>query len=140
MTPQILADRAAIQDLMLQYVSAIDDRDFTRYRNCFTSDVEISGFAPEVLRGVNAVLNFVEPAMEPVGASQHLISPSLITIDGDTAHARTDVQAMQCFKEPQGRSLTLWATYKTEFVRVAGEWKIRKHLLLPKSMRTMEAS
>lgn len=139
MSTQILVERAAIQDLMLKYVSAIDDRDFSRYRDCFTSDVEITGFAPEVLRGVAAVLDFVKPAMAPFGASQHLLAPSLITIDGDTAHARTDVQAMQCFNEPQGRTLTLWATYETDFVRVAGEWRIKKHLLIPKNMITADA-
>lgn len=139
MSTQILVDRAAIQDVMLKYVSAVDDRDFDRYRSCFTSDVEIIGFAPEVLRGTAAVIDFVKPAMAPFGASQHLIGPSLITIDGDAAHARTEVQATQCFKEPEGRTLTLWASYETDFVRVGGEWKIKKHLLIPKTMKTVDA-
>ncbi|RJG03214.1 nuclear transport factor 2 family protein [Noviherbaspirillum sedimenti] len=68
-----------------------------------------------------------------------MIESSRIAIDGDTAHAQTEVQATQCFKEPEGRTLTLWATYETDFVRVGGEWKIKKHLLVPKTMKTVDA-
>jgi 3-phenylpropionate/cinnamic acid dioxygenase small subunit len=37
-------DRRQLQDVMLSYAAAVDDRDMARYRACFTDDVEIVGF------------------------------------------------------------------------------------------------
>jgi hypothetical protein len=56
-----------------------------------------------------------------------MLGPQLATVDGDSAHTRTDVQAMHCLKEPAGRILMLWATYETDMARIDGKWKITRH-------------
>ena len=38
-------DRSQLQDVMLSYAAAVDDRDMARYRACFADDVEIVGLA-----------------------------------------------------------------------------------------------
>ena len=57
------------------------------------------------------------------------MSPQLATISGDTASARTDVQALHILKNSDGAIFTLWATYLTDFVRVSDGWKITRHEL-----------
>lgn len=37
-------DRRQLQDVMLSYAAAVDDRDMSRYRACFADDAEIVGF------------------------------------------------------------------------------------------------
>ena len=37
-------DREALQDLMLTYAAAVDERDRQRYAGCFAEDVEVVGF------------------------------------------------------------------------------------------------
>ena len=36
-----VADRIALQDVMLRYAAGVDERDFDLYSSCFIEDVEI---------------------------------------------------------------------------------------------------
>lgn len=135
MSDQSIADRFALQDLMLNYTSGVDERDFERYRACFADDVEVVDFTPKPIVGADAWLSYVEAALERYSATQHLLGLQRATIDGDRAHARTDVQAQHFLKEPKGGTLTLWATYETDFVRHERQWKIKRHRLVSRGMK-----
>jgi ketosteroid isomerase-like protein len=135
MIDQVIADRFALQDVMLDYTSGVDERDFARYRACFAEDAEILDFTPEPIVGGDAWLEFVKRALEQYAATQHLLGLQRATVDGDRAHARTDVQAQHFLKEPKGSTLTLWATYETDFARIGGRWKITRHRLVPRGTR-----
>ncbi|GIS01465.1 MAG: hypothetical protein CM15mP103_00160 [Gammaproteobacteria bacterium] len=102
---------------MLSYAAAVDDRDMARYRACFMDDVEIVGFGEATIKGADAWTASVESQLEAFSSPQHLMSPQLATISGDTASARTDVQALHVLKHSDGAMFTLWATYLTDFVR-----------------------
>ena len=122
-------DRRQLQDLMLNYAAAVDDRDMARYRACFMDDVEIVGFGEATIKGADAWTASVESQLEAISSTQHLMSPQLATISGDTASARTDVQALHVLKHSDGTMFTLWATYLTDFVRGSDGWKITRHEL-----------
>jgi hypothetical protein len=64
-----------------------------------------------------------------------MLGPQLATVDGDTAHCRTDVQALHYLKDKPGTTLTLWATYETDMRRIGGEWKIARHKLVSRGTR-----
>ena len=123
-------DRRQLQDVMLAYAAAVDDRDMVRYRACFADDVEIVGFGKAVVKGADTWTTSVESQLEAFSATQHLMSPQLATVSGDTASARTDVQALHVIKDGDGAMFTLWATYLTNFVRTADGWKIARHELV----------
>ena len=123
-------DRRQLQDVMLAYAAAVDDRDMVRYRACFADDVEIVGFGQAVVKGADTWTTSVESQLEAFSATQHLMSPQLATVSGDTASARTDVQALHVIKDGDGAMFTLWATYLTNFVRTADGWKIARHELV----------
>lgn len=129
------ADRLALQDVMLRYAAGVDERDFDMYRSCFADDVEVLGFGAETVHGGDAWLAYVKNALERFGPTQHMLGPQLATVDGDKAHCRTDVQALHYLKEPEGQTLTLWATYETDMQRINGEWKIKKHRLVSRGTR-----
>jgi 3-phenylpropionate/cinnamic acid dioxygenase small subunit len=125
-----LSDRFALQDVMASYARGVDERDFERYRTCFADSVEVLGFTPEPIVGADAWVAFAKKALEQYTATQHLLGLQLATIDGDRAHARTDVQAQHFLKEPKGETFTLWATYETDLVRNGERWQIAKHRLV----------
>ncbi len=129
------ADRIAVQDVMLRYAAGVDDRDMALYRSCFADDVEVVGFGSEVYRGVDNWANYVEQALEAYGPTQHMLAPMLASIDGDEAKCRTDVQALHYLKEPEGSTLTLWATYKSNMQRIDGAWKIVRHELVSRGTK-----
>ena len=123
-------DRRQLQDVMLSYAAAVDDRDMARYRACFADDVEIVGFGEAVVKGADTWTASVESQLEAFSATQHLMSPPLATVSDDTASARTDVQALHVLKDGDGAMFTLWATYLTNFIRTADGWKIARHELV----------
>ena len=123
-------DRRQLQDVMLSYAAAVDDRDMARYRACFADDVEIVGFGEATITGADTWTASVESQLEAFSATQHLMSPQLATVSGDTASARTDVQALHVIKDGEGAMFTLWATYLTDFVRTGDGWKIARHELV----------
>lgn len=123
-------DRRQLQDVMLSYAAAVDDRDMARYRACFAEDAEIIGFGEETVTGADAWTASVESQLDAFSSTQHLMSPQLAAITGDTASARTDVQALHVLKDGNGAMFTLWATYLTDFVRKDDGWKISRHELV----------
>ena len=123
-------DRRQLQDVMLSYAAAVDDRDMARYRACFAEDAEIVGFGEETVTGADAWTASVESQLDAFSSTQHLMSPQLASITGDIASARTDVQALHVLKDGNGAIFTLWATYLTDFVRNDDGWKISRHELV----------
>ncbi len=139
MSNQLTADRIALQDVMLRYAAGVDERDFDLYRSCFADHVEVVGFGEQTVHGADAWLAFVKAALEQYGPTQHMLGPQLATVDGDSARARTDVQALHYFKQPEGGTLTLWATYKSDLQRIDSEWRITRHELVRRGVKVEQA-
>lgn len=133
-----VADRIALMDVMLKYAKGVDQRDLDLYASVFTDDVEVVGFGADTFHGRDAWVSYVTKALEAFGPTQHMLGPQLATIDGDTAHCRTDVQAHHYMKDSPKKTLTLWATYSTDMKRVDGAWKIARHHLEPRGTRIQE--
>jgi uncharacterized protein (TIGR02246 family) len=127
-----LADRFALQDVMANYAAGVDERDMERLRRCFADDVEVLGFTREPMRGAAAWLDFVARALEQFEATHHLMSLQHATIDGDRAHARTDVHAQHFLKSPAGATETIFATYETDFERIGGRFRIVRQRFVPR--------
>lgn len=122
--------RLAIQDVMTRYAAGVDDRDMDQYRACFADDVQIVGFGGDPFVRADEWVQEVRSKLEAFGATQHMLGPQLVTVDGDTAFTRTDVQAIHYLKEKPDSMLTLWATYLTDYQCITGEWKIVRHELV----------
>ncbi len=137
--PSAHQDRFAAQHVIIRYAACIDDRDFERYRECFTTDVELHGFGTEVIRGVDAWIDFVHKALSNFAATQHMLGPPLVEMSGGSAEMRTDLQAQHFLSEPKGRIFTLWGTYRTSLVRIDREWRIKRHELLTRATRSSDA-
>ena len=134
-----VADRIALQDVMLRYAAGVDDRDLDLYESCFADDCEIVGFSDGTVHGASAWRAYVEKALAKYGETQHMLGPQLATVDGDEASCRTDVQALHYLKDAPGSTLTLWATYRTNMRRIQGEWKIVRHELVSRGTRVVPA-
>ena len=130
-----VADRIALQDVMLKYAAGVDERDFDLYASCFMENVEVVDFGEAPINGRDEWVEYVKDALNNYGPTQHMLGPQLATIDGDSAHCRTDVQALHYLKQPEGEILTLWATYETDMVRTDEGWKISKHRLVSRGIR-----
>ena len=135
MSDQYVADRIALMDVMATYAKGVDERDLKLYRSCFADDVEVVGFGAETFHGGDEWTAYVTDALKRFGPTQHMLGPQLATIDGDKAHCRTDVQAQHYMADDPKTTLTLWATYLTDMVRMDGKWKIKRHELVSRGTR-----
>jgi ketosteroid isomerase-like protein len=129
---QQLLDRQAVADVMSHYARAIDERNLAYFENLFFPDVRVVGFGPRELDTLEDWLAFVTRALSGFVATQHMLGPPLAVIEGDTALARTDLQATHVMKAPKGEIFTLWGTYETGMRREAkgGAWRIARHELV----------
>ncbi|MGV0033443.1 MAG: nuclear transport factor 2 family protein [Candidatus Azotimanducaceae bacterium WSBS_2022_MAG_OTU7] len=132
-----IEDRIAVQDVMLRYAASVDDKDYDGYRALFVEDVEVVGMGAEAMNGMATFYPWWKDAIDKYDATQHMLSPTLATISGDTAKTRTDVQATHYPKGDSVTTITLWATYKTDMRRVEGEWKISRHELVSRGLQKL---
>jgi len=133
---QNVADRIALMDVMLKYAKGVDQRDMALYASVFADDVEVLGFGADTYHGRDAWVAYVVEALKQYGPTQHMLGPQLAEVNGDTAHCRTDVQAHHYLISDPTKTVTLWATYNTDMKRVNGEWKIARHHLESRGIRT----
>jgi ketosteroid isomerase-like protein len=119
-----ISDRLEIQDLMVEYCYAIDNRDWDALDNVFTPDaiidysemVGVKGTLPEIKE-------FLAKSMSVVAACQHIITTSQIKIDGDRAQGRT-ICTNPMALQPDGHVMLLGLWYRDEFVRTDKGWRI----------------
>jgi uncharacterized protein (TIGR02246 family) len=125
-----LHDRAELVDLVRRYAQAVDGRDVAAIADCFTSDahVEFDG-GVEVVDGRDAIEGFFQdalhrPLMGASGASTHLMSNILVTVDGDRAHVET--QAVAYLASDERATITVRGLrYSDDCIRSDGGWLVR---------------
>jgi hypothetical protein len=130
------ADRIELQDVMLKYAAGVDENHDELLRSCFADDVIAPGFRREPIFGVDAWITFLREQLSPFVSTQHMLSPVLATISGDSAQARTDLQSMHLYREPEGQMLLVFGTYNTGMIKRDGRWVIQRHELDIKYSRT----
>ncbi|WP_299559852.1 nuclear transport factor 2 family protein [uncultured Mycolicibacterium sp.] len=124
-----ISDRLEIQQLMVDYSSAIDQRRFDDLDRVFTPDAYIdyratggiAGHYPEVKRWLAEVLpNFP--------AYAHLLGNFDVRIDGDTATSRTLCFNPMVLSDEDKQVLFIGLWYEDEFVRTPQGWRMIKRV------------
>lgn len=123
-----ISDRMEIQQLLVDYSTAIDQRRFDDLDRVFTPDAYIDyramggidGLYPDVKAWLSEVLpNFP--------AYSHLLGNFAVRIDGDTASSRTI-----CFNPmvlgDNGQVLFCGLWYDDEFVRTSEGWRMTRRV------------
>lgn len=130
---QTLLDRAAISDVVHAYARAVDQRDWTAFRNLFTDRVfvDMRSFDPDRYLEVS-VDELVELAMplSAFDATQHVSSNHYHEIDGDRAICVSYMQAGHFLKRADGDfHCFLYGYYTYSLVRSEAGWKISRYAL-----------
>ncbi|HEX3838777.1 MAG TPA: nuclear transport factor 2 family protein [Steroidobacteraceae bacterium] len=131
---QRIDDRMAIQQLLMEYGRAVDNRDFAAFAALFTEDGEWQG-AQGSYRGRKEIQEsmekmFTDAAADiPQGKNFHLLTNVIIDLQGDhaTASSKFIFYKMNGAKpeaEVAGR-------YEDQLVRVGGAWKFKQRRALP---------
>lgn len=126
-----MQDRMAISDIVIQYASGADGRDWDLYRDCFTATVDIdfssfSGGEPERLAVADWVLQ-VRGLLPGFDVTQHNSSNHVHTLDGDSATCVSYMVAEHIYLDTEGENfVTLGGYYTNSLIRAAAGWRICK--------------
>ena len=124
-----ISDRLEIQQLLIDYSTAIDRRQFDGLDAVFTEDAYIDyramggidGHYPEVKKWLAEVLpNFP--------AYAHMLGNFDVTITGDTASSRTICFNPMVFNLESKQILFVGIWYVDEFIRTAEGWRMSKRV------------
>ena len=118
-------DEHDIAKVLLRYATGIDRRDWELFRDCFTNDVvaEYEGLDP--WRGVDEITDSMITSHADMGHTMHRLSNLAITVDGDTATARSYVDAILMAADGQ-TGLNPRGFYDDELVRTPNGWRIAR--------------
>jgi len=129
LSQQEISDRFEIQQLMVDYSTAIDQKRFDDLDRVFTPDAYIDyrvtggidGRFPEVKAWLKEVLpNFP--------AYYHMLGNFNVRVDGDTASSRTICFNPMVFNAEQKQILFVGIWYVDEFIRTAEGWRMTKRV------------
>ena len=127
---QEISDRMEIQDLLVEYSYAIDQRDWDALDRVFTPDAFIDFTETGGARGgLGEIKKFLASALVHFASSQHLVATSQITIDGDAAEGRTICHNPMILDGKSGGPAQIWFVglwYLDRFVRTPAGWRIRE--------------
>ncbi len=133
-TVQLLSDKAALSDILNDYAAGVDLRDWPLFRSCFTDDLEadFAGVLPgNVCHGADKWVAAAVKLIEPLTATQHIITNHSHDIEGDTAKSRAYLQAQHMHRDADGkeRHYLIGGYYTYDMVRTDEGWKIKKYRL-----------
>ena len=126
---QQISDRLEIEQLLVDYSTALDQRRFDDLDAVFTPDAYIDyrvtggidGRFPEVKKWLGEVLpNFP--------AYSHMLGNFDVRIDGDTATARTICFNPMVFNEEEKQILFVGIWYVDELIRTAAGWRMTRRV------------
>jgi len=127
-----LADRMDIQDLLIDYCTAVDQGEIDRFDELFTPDAWIDYTAMGGEKGsLEEIKSYLKRVLPTFARTQHMIANCRIWLEGDTARARTLCHnPMVLAGEEDGEEHVafygLW--YVDRLVRTEQGWRISERL------------
>ncbi|MHC8380490.1 nuclear transport factor 2 family protein [Pseudomonas sp. LB3P14] len=120
-----LEDERNIAAIIVRYGTAIDTRDWTLFRSCFTADFRGDYKAFGSWNSCEEITEAMQQMHESVGPTLHRMSNIVVTAIAGAATARTYVDAILSPKQAEGSFHQGIGYYDDELVKIQGDWKIR---------------
>jgi hypothetical protein len=127
LSQQEMSDRFEIQDLIARYSQLLDLRAWDALDDCFTEDCVLDYTATGAIKGSWPEHKAFDISMlTPFKGTQHHMGLPIITVDGDTATARTICFNPMIVDEKKVFYVGLW--YNDRLVRTAEGWRFAERV------------
>jgi hypothetical protein len=128
---QEISDRMEINDLIIDYSTAVDSGQIDDFDNIFTADAFIDYTAMGGIKGnLEEIKAYLKGVVSFFPATQHMIANSRIRIDHDTAMGRIMCHNPMVFNLADGGKQTayygLW--YVDKYIRTDAGWRIQERV------------
>lgn len=132
-----LADRAAIQDVLVRYARGVDRKDLALVASCFTPDAAYEGSLGH--GRITEALAALGAAVERYARTLHFIGNQVIEVAGDAAASETYCLAWHELAPAHGGAEVLVAVrYLDDLARVDGTWLIGARVARAEWRRRLE--
>ncbi len=124
---QEISDRIEINDLLIRYTKAIDEKDWSLLEEVFTPDARLDYVASGGIAGaLPEVKAWLAKALAMFPETLHLIGNTEVELAGDSARARTAVYNPMFYANQDGsrHHFAVGAYYNDELVRTEAGWRI----------------
>lgn len=126
-----LEDRWAITEQMYRYARATDWLQTDDHRQVFADECVFASPHSGDMHGVDAVVDWMNRALAPFEATQHLIGNISITFTGDAeATAVSYVRAWHRPRDHDRPDMVLWGEYHDRWCKVDEVWRIAERRVL----------
>lgn len=125
-----MEDVAAITAVQNAYAVAIDSRDWSALRSCFTHDASIGFGRPARVGDLDEFLEWAPPFHAELGETLHQITTHQVRLGNDGADASCYLHAV-LLDAGGGASTSVFGRYDDVFARVGGRWFIRRRRFCP---------
>lgn len=126
-----LLDRLAISDVVHQYATAVDRRDWSLFRACFTErpEFDLSSWngVPATRVPADAWGRGVRAGLSGFDATQHTSANHVIRLEGEGGHCTSQMQARHVL---DGECYTLGGHYDNGLLRTSEGWRIDRCRLI----------
>jgi len=123
-----LLDKQEIAELCAKYAYALDQKDWSALRGCFT-DAPVFVHPGGRIEGIDGIVNRTRGALEPLDASQHLLGNIVVDVDGDTARSICYFQAQHLRTgTPGGDTYIIAGSYSDTLTRTPQGWRITERV------------
>ena len=123
------ADKAQITELLVSYATGIDSKDWPLFRSCWTDEVDLDYGEVGHFTDPDVFTDLFAQVHNPMGSTYHRLSNFVISVDGDTATARTYVHAvLMVTPDDDAMWVDFVGHYDDELVRGADGWRIRRRV------------
>jgi 3-phenylpropionate/cinnamic acid dioxygenase small subunit len=119
--------RQELADLVLQYSTAIDTRDWDMFRAIWTDDCATDYGKVGSWNSAEAITDFMEEIHAPCGRTMHTLGNQVIETTGDGYSSRTYVDAIVMNGDNRS-GLRMAGWYDDDFVATGDGWKIARRV------------
>jgi len=125
-----LQDKQEITEICYRYGLALDRRDWAALAALFTPDTDAFYLDMPPARGYKAIEDTCRTALDPLSATQHLISNVVVRLDGDRAECSCYLQAQHVKTGTAGGdNFIIAGRYDDKLLRTPDGWRIRERRL-----------
>jgi len=122
-----IADRIAIEDVIVRYATAMDTQDWDLFRGCFRPDARTVMDRVGEFDTREALIALLAPRLTIFAALQHFVTNVMVSGNGDVATARTNFVSHHVPKDAD--SYTYGGTFEFALARDADGWRITSHTI-----------
>lgn len=118
-------DKQDISELLVRYATAIDRREYPLLGTVFTDDCVADYGEIGSWHSADAIIEFMDAVHAMAGYTLHRLSNIAVTVSGDTATARTYIDALILAADNSG-GVNAVGFYDDELVRTTDGWRIAR--------------